>query len=523
MPKPTLRDFYNKREPFGPIASPNIKDPEIMQSLFYKKNLIFEEMASHPSAIIGRRGAGKTAFLRSVHLDLRYKIKVELQAERAFREIINSIQEMSVGAVLVEEVSALWNMILWHTILVELGELSGTSEDLEIVKRYITGVGLKKTTKPYNAMKTMIEIFKERGGDRPIGMISQFIDETLFNGVTFTEAQKAALDFMEYEDMHAIVLIDALEDFRLDDETMCYAISGLLRCQGSFHMAGSPCALRCCLPAEIWHRLLNLSANPSKDFQHKILLHWHASELIRLAAHRYTNFLRLYQPESLQELAHLDLDKRSDAVTFWHSLLPESIENKIGGVEDPLAYLLRHTQLLPRHLLSYLNQISIKQQRNDTDLMKFERDAVLEGIHETEETICAQIFAAYKYVHASAQQACEQCIPYLPLRFTDGDLHRVYNRHGKTLQGIFDYQDFKKMMIEIGAIGRVTEVTSRYIEGLFEYIVPHKLITSSNDDLCLHPVFCEIHSAIKPKADEEPRAVYPYGSDIDEEEFRDLR
>ena len=105
----------------------------------------------------------------------------------------------------------------------------------------------------------------------------------------------------------------------------------------------------------------------------------------------------------------------------------------------------------------------------------------------------------------------------------DGELHKVYNIRGKGIQGVFDYEDFKKMMIEIGAVGRVTGETDRYIVGLFEYACPHRLITSTHDELCLHPVFIEVFVAVKPDPGKGARTVYPYGSDIDEEEYRDIR
>ena len=524
MQKPTLFDFFTKEQPFGPITSPNVKDPSLLQHVFCTENLIYYEMSGRPSLIIGRRGAGKTAFLQSIHLNPTYKVIIELPTHKAFREIVDSIQKMGRGtAVFAEEISDLWNMIFWHTILVRLTEFGGKSEDLNAIKQYVSSVGLKKIMSPYNVMRAIIKILKERGGDNPLSMISEFLDEIMFNGITFTEARTAAIEFLERNNMRAIILIDALEDFQLDNETMCHAVAGLLRCQGSFHFPGSPCELRCCIPSELYHNLIYLSSNPNKDFQHRVLIHWHASELIQLAAHRYSCFLQLYHPDLHTQFSHLDLHKRFGATTFWHSLLPISIKNRVGIVEDPLAYILRHTQLLPRHLLMYLNQISLKSQKRNDNPVQFESTAIMDGVYETENTICQEIFSAYKYIHPGARHASERCISHLPFYFSDGELHKVYNRRGKVVQGIFDYEEFKAMMIEIGAIGRVTNKTDRYIIGLFEYTVPHKVIASTYDELCLHPVFTEVFHAIKPEPGEETRVVYPYGSDIDGEEFRELR
>ena len=148
--------------------------------------------------------------------------------------------------------------------------------------------------------------------------------------------------------------------------------------------------------------------------------------------------------------------------------------------------------------------------------------AILEGIFETEGIICQEVFRAFKYRFPGAEQACKQCIPYLPLYFPYGELHRVYNKHGQGIFGVYEFGDLLNMLIEIGVIGRVIRETDRYIEGRFEYNAPHHLVVSSDDRLCLHPVFSEVFAAKKPEVGPETRAIYPFGTDIDEPEFREL-
>ncbi len=295
---------------------------------------------------------------------------------------------------------------------------------------------------------------------------------------------------------------------------MSLAISGLLKCQGSFRNPGGRNELRCCLPAELYYRFSELSSNPNKDFQNKIILHWRSEELIKLSAYRYSQYLKLYHPNRYESLRELNLHSREGAIEFWSTILPSTINNRIGVIEDPIAYLLRHTQLLPRHILMLLNNISIKNRRYGGNPIHFSEEAVMEGIYETEYTICDEIINAYEYVHPEAREICEKCLRYLPLRFDEGLLHRIYNRHGRTITGIYDYEDFKRVLIEIGVLGRVTKQTDRYVEGIFEYVIPHKLIVSSNDQLCVHPVFCEVFSSIMPdeKNGERLYAIYPYGT-----------
>ena len=70
----TIRPYITKDEPFGPIDSGDIdsSDLKALLMLFEKHNLIYKNLHSRPSIIIGRRGSGKTYYLRSVFFDKQY-------------------------------------------------------------------------------------------------------------------------------------------------------------------------------------------------------------------------------------------------------------------------------------------------------------------------------------------------------------------------------------------------------------------------------------------------------------------
>lgn len=68
------------------------------------------------------------------------------------------------------------------------------------------------------------------------------------------------------------------------------------------------------------------------------------------------------------------------------------------------------------------------------------------------------------------------------------------------------------MLTEIGAVGRLVGETDRYYEGVFEYMVPNKLIYSSRDRFCIHPVFSEVYNV---NADYEGvKPIYTFWSGI---------
>ena len=182
-----------------------------------------------------------------------------------------------------------------------------------------------------------------------------------------------------------------------------------------------------------------------------------------------------------------------------------------------MSYILRHTQLLPRHFLMLLN--SIFKGLSSPNPFPISQDKIINGIRKVEEFIVSEIFVAFKLIHPTAEATCKRCLPELGHKFSVGELHQVFTRHGKVVfsgEGMFEFQ---RMLIEIGALGRVVpgKETDLYIKGNFEYTVAHELTISYDDQLCVHPLF----SGIFGNSARKDRPVYPYGTVLDDEDYRD--
>ena len=59
--------------------------------------------------------------------------------------------------------------------------------------------------------------------------------------------------------------------------------------------------------------------------------------------------------------------------------------------------------------------------------------------------------------------------------------------------------------------------TDLYIKGNFEYTVQHQLSLSQDDELCIHPLFSGIYQGDGKLG----RPVYPYGSVLEDADYRD--
>jgi len=516
-----IRPYITRDEPFGPIDSVDIdpRDTDVMNRLFERHNWIYKNLDQRPSIIMGRKGAGKTYYLRTVFFDKQYDFYTEIRTAHVLGHISSVIQGMTQDAVFPETLSELWETILWTCVLSEIRRPALlSSENLYIVNAYLDKVGVKENDTVDDVLWKIANLFDEVLDRDPRDGISEILRR--FDRDTFEDARSAVLDSLKSSKKNFVILMDSLDDFRLDIDSVSHSLQGLLKFVGSMNKPRDVVDIRFCLPSELFHRIIKISSNPNKDFRRALKLQWTASELVLIGAQRLMYFLALYYPGFLNGMSPLDLTKRADAMLLFSKVLPEKVMNQAGFQEETMSYILRHTQLLPRHFLMLLNSIfkGLSTSAGSTPFPLNEAK-IINGIRKVEEFIVSEIFVAFKLIHPSAEASCKRCLPELGHKFSVGQLHQVFTRHGKALfsgEGMFEFQ---RMLIEIGALGRVIrgKETDVYIKGNFEYTVAHELTISHDDELCIHPLFSGIFS----NSARKDRPVYPYGSVLDDDDYRD--
>jgi hypothetical protein len=336
--------------------------------------------------------------------------------------------------------------------------------------------------------------------------------------INLDDAKSAVLHSLKAMGKKFAILMDSLDDFQLDITSVERAMQGLLKIVGSMNKPRDIVDIRFCLPSELYQQFIKLSSNPNKDFRRALKLQWTASELVLLGAQRLMFYLALHHPDILNRVPPLDLTKRADALTLFGAVLPQHIKNQVGYQEETISYILRHTQLLPRHFVILLNSI-FKNGGGNSRHFPINEERIVSGIRQMEDFMVREIFVAFDLVYPTAEETCRRCLPELGHKFSMGDLHRVFTRHGKAVFGSDNLFDFQRMLLEIGAIGRVIPGNERdvYIKGNFEYTVSHQLSLSQEDELCVHPLFSGIYNS----GGKQERPVYPYGSVLEDEDYRD--
>jgi len=517
-----LNKYITKDEPFGPIESGDLdSNAKVLDLLFERQNRTYKDLLHRPSIIMGRRGSGKTSYLRTVYFDKQYDFNAEIRTPDVLEKISNVIQGMARQATFTETLAELWEKVLWTCVLSEIRskELLPFSSKLLVVGEYLDMMGIKKGDKVDDALRNLAEIFEDAKSTKSKDGISEVLRRLDKN--KFDVAQSAVIDSLKASKKTFVILMDSLEDFRLNIDSIRDSLQGLLKCVGSMNKPDDAVDIRFCLPTELYRTIIEISSNQTKDFKRALRLEWDAKELILIGAQRLHYFLALYYPNFMPDfMKRRSEDKkieRSEADALFNVVLPEKIKNRAGFQEKSISYILRHTQLLPRHFLMLLNSI-FKGTGVTQSLQPFPitEDKIKRGIREVEEPIVREIFGAFRMIHPTAAETCRQCLPELGHEFSTADLRQVFNRHGKAPFGSDDFFDFQRMLVEIGAIGRVArgKATDIYIKGYFEYHVSHGLSISHDDKLCIHPLF----SGIFHGKGNKDRPVYPYGSILDDDE-----
>lgn len=520
-----LQPYITRDEPFGPIDSYQIgsTDIDVLKLLFEKQNRTYKSFRNRPSIILGRRGAGKTSYLRSVYFDNQYADTVEIPTANILEHITSVVQDLSGDTVYTETLWGLWEKTLWTCVLSHYRNASipvaGVTGEMVIIDSFLKRMNIEIGDTVDAVLLKLAGLYREIIKTDPKNGLSEVFRQ--FNEKHFEDAKATAIARLKAGGKKIVILMDSLEDFKLNIISVERAIQGLLKCVGSMNNPRDVVDIRLCLPTELAGRVMEISSNPIKDFNREVKLEWTAKELISIGAQRLMYYIGLHYPDRLRGKSPFDELTRDEAQMLFRAVLPEKITNQRGFQEIPISYILRHTQLLPRHFLMLLNSI-FKRSGATQSLNPFpvREEKIIYGIRQVEERIVKEIFGAFRMIYPTAEEVCKRCLPQLEHVFSVGALRQAFTRYGKAVFHGTEYFDFQNMLIEIGAIGRVVPglESDVYIKGKFKYTVGHDLATNYEDQLCLHPLFSGIYSS-----DGKPeRPVYPDGSGLDDLDYRNI-
>lgn len=510
-----LRKKFTHEKPFGPTNAANLlTHPELFSRTIDPQSKITKRFRNNPSIIIGRRGSGKTTFLFGV---VNHAVCESLSSAKIFSDIVRAINTKADTFIFHENVADLWEHLFTLALFRKTSQkFNKPAYDLAILKDYCSKNGLGDEGSIEDWLWRIVRIAKTKVRIDTIASVADIVTE--LTGANFQTAKKSFIEILKYNDARALLQIDSLDQYPINIDQVAHSISGLLMCVGEFNERNERYHVRVCLPAELYFDFLRLSPNPLKTFGNSITLHWHALELLSIIANRLRIYLSLHYPE--YEVLRDDIIEPKNAVPFLMKFLPEKVKNDFNVEEKTIPYILRHTQLMPRQLLRIFNSIFHEAYSADFSLFpNISSDYIVIGIRKAEVGLVDEVCSAYAVRYPNLNKTLESIIPHLTYRFTHGELQKIHKRHGKKSSGMSDIVDFKRMLIETAVVGRVIQSPNElYTQANFEYTAANRLVTSTEDDLCLHPIFAEVYHF---KRDTSSKPVYPFGTDPYSPDYRE--
>lgn len=525
-----LATMLNPGAPFGPATADEFESRYAARFLYDDANEIDEAVRkTAPVFLIGRRGSGKTAFLRAALAS--GELAVDLNSPELISQVGEVISELKLteSGSFVERIAPIWEACFISAICSRVwsdhcrltasdcpdafafGRVSRPSKDgraTDIASQFLLAVRLAAAAGPFASVNTLL-------------------DSTEINGVPLWAARQSLIEAANKQGCMGIVSLDSLDQYNgifykggILASPPALALQALFRAAAqSGRASDSIYRVRVSFPAELWSSYSTLSSNPLKDFDNSVLLHWDSKELIHVAALRFLKFLEVFRPDDYAKLSLVNSNthKYRWAQELLSKYLPRTMTNGLGTREPTISYLLRHTQLLPRHFIHILNRTFSEHSYADGQPISEQR--VRSAVSEAELLIADAIIDAFKIPYPELEKLCEEVIPQLSLEFSEQTFHQIVNhshRYG------LEYEDILGMFVEVGVLGRKTEQTTVYSKADFEYLHENRMFMTEEDTLCLHPLFTArfdsralrmngAHSAELP--------IYPLGSDPTSDEF----
>jgi hypothetical protein len=538
-----LEEFFSFSQPFGSIQAVGATSPtgrNVFRSYLDRDNEVYRKLRSKRTMIVGRRGSGKTDTLLSQYFSENKRRHViyfqDRKSASTFSRVlfhINSRITFDEPKPFVESVSMLWRSIFWILAIQKLrhdGALNDAPDNVKaIADDLLRYCNLDfDSTDPLHASVTIITSLISRFESSLNGNSASFFDHIYDIKISSFHIDDVIGKISEYialQRRSVVILFDSFEELDITKNEHRLVLSGLLKCVGDVHSVGSPLEVKCCIPSEIYHRIIDISSNVLKDFEKQIIIHWSNIELLRMAGKRLRVFAELHYPQKdVRWIINSDLSDRSDVVEFWNRILSDTVTNGLNGFEEnSIVYILRHTQLLPRQILFLFNEI-FKDHLQHHDLNTPVSGKVIKSVvSKTEHLIADQVIKAYRYVWPEASSQISGVLKDLKSNVvTIGELHRAFNDAHVNHSGNIDhFQDFLRMMTELGVVGRLLRFTESYAIASYEYAEPYRLIFNQSDRLCIHPCYTMQSRLFFPG--ESPATytpVYPLGSQLDDEDRR---
>jgi hypothetical protein len=520
------RDFLTPQNPLGPFRHERIirrAEDEKSTLLLSQVDLFDEVLARGSPLIMGRRGSGKTAIVNALlaasgNHDYFSGRRNRGGDSKDFYAFVNSwdhLAEMvekvgndirhSMGddtdwsAVLAETAARHWSGRFWQEIFRQVYYQSRQGDDprdlssqLRSVIKYFTGADFLPRSAALN---------------------SENIHEAT------RKLRKEVLEYLQRENASCYIVIDSLEEYPVQSPMFRKVLAGFLKCVNEFADDNPRCKIICCIPEEIEPILREYSSNKIKDLTTAASvsrLRWRPFDLLRIVAERYRRFLLLQISDDLDfisEIRGLKLSTRSELGKFFEMVMPKYIVNRFGQKEDSLAYIVRHSQLLPREFILIFSRAIVNSHAQKGSWRYIEPEVIVNSVEEQEPELVDQVMGPYGSLYPALIREAKAVVSELRPIFKKSDMDRLGGRLETAARHEL-YSSPWEVLYEMGVIGYLedhdlAQKHAFYEYGRFQYNSKSGISFAKDRRYCIHPIFSGTWKVRQAARDADQKFIYP--------------
>lgn len=515
IPEKLLLKYFTAEAPLGPLNARVVTDDTVLSLLTERDLANFKGQSQRPSIVVGRRGSGKTSYLRKLGIQTPDRLFIEIRTEKTFNLLLGAIHNVIRDSISVEAVTVVWDGVFWNCLFWILHRHGRPYIGRVELKLHLIRLGiaeLKTLEAVMNSLSVSFERISKESGGFALERIADFL-----RGTQFEELKEIAILDLESTAEVAMVVLDSLDDYPVRVDDFKKSLSGLLKCAGEFNAVVRNFEIRMCLPSELyWEFVEKVSTNSIKDFSNQLVVRWQVGELLLAACRRLMIYLKLFHPTAYQTVRHIPLNIRKDADEFLYAIFPRHVRNLNDVHERTDLYLLRHTQLLPRQLFLMLGEI-LKLNRVNDNFTPGKTSFVTEesirlGIRDTEDRVVEEILSAFRNRYPEAKEICMAILPSIQKVFSSEQFSRAVKQYCEEHGRQHRTATIRRMLIEIGAFGKIDSQEGIYTRGKFEYTMTSRLPVGADDKLCVHPLFSRVFDCQSNGRSDAP--ILPWASDL---------
>jgi hypothetical protein len=525
------RDFLTKADPLGPTRHEtiNIRSGDQYSNFLVFRTQVFDEIiASRRPLISGRRGAGKTAAVNAL-VATAYEEQYSWSSQKVSftsKNIILFIDSWKDLDVLVERVTVdigvvngsnldwasitpeqcarYWRKYLWNAIFEQIYQSSIAGRPTKPVERHLSEVNKYITGRDFLSSSSRIGEY--------------VLDQA------FEKVRDSVLDYLVTSGTNCIVVIDSLDQYPLTSLRFERVISGLFRCVNQFADMFPRCYAYCCLPEELEPTIIEHYPNLYKDGTESSSLsrlQWRPVDLMRIVAKRFREFLKanskgLGSKDRIMQakLNTVSLDERSGISFFFDTILPDMVSNRMGCEEPTLAYILRHTQLLPREVLSIFSTILRNCYKRSECWTQISTNDIVDAIDREEGRLSENLLQPFRVISPNIGKEIKRIACQAELRpVFSGTEARCFKSLVNTLESWGG--DPLEALFHMGVIGYIDDADNSgnqsdyYIFARFHFNSSRPIAPSRSGRYCFHPLYSGSWHLRRPENSAKMKYIYP--------------